>query len=146
MAQTGTLRMTRQRREIMREVENSRCHLTADEVYNRVRQSMPRISLGTVYRNLEALAEQNMLRKLEFCGGQRRYEANVNPHYHMTCEKCGCVADMPLEKINELEDAVGVNGGFLVNGFKLEFFGICPRCNKEDCELPDPEDKPGGNE
>lgn len=128
MSQTGTLRMTRQRREIVKAVEQSRCHLTADEVYGIVRRKLPRISLGTVYRNLDALAERNILKKIEFCGGQRRYETNLTPHYHLICEDCGCLADLPMGIIDKLESACGHFEGFEIRGYKLIFFGFCENC------------------
>ena len=138
MAQAGIVRMTRQRREIMRAVEKSRCHLTADEVYKIVRRRMPRISLGTVYRNLDALAELGLLKKVEFCSCQRRYETNDEPHFHLICEKCGCVSDLPADGLDNLEEMVGTENGYTINGYKLEFYGLCPECGESERRGSDP--------
>jgi len=100
------LRMTRQRRTIMDVLENGKDHPPADEIYKRVRRRLPRISLGTVYRNLDLLAEHGMIRKLEFAGSQRRFDGKTDNHYHVRCTACGRVEDAPLDPMTGLEDGL----------------------------------------
>ena len=121
-------RMTSQRRTILEELQAAPSHPTADEVYQRVRRRLPRISLGTVYRNLETLAARGLIRKLDVPGGQRRFDCNPEFHYHVRCTKCGAVKDVslkiPISMDGLLEDA----GGYELSGVTVEFLGVCPRC------------------
>jgi len=79
------LRITRQRRVILEELQRTKSHPTADELYRKVRRRLPRISLGTVYRNLELLSRSGLIRKLEIGGGKMRFDGIVEPHYHIHC-------------------------------------------------------------
>lgn len=121
------MRLTNQRRIILEELQAVTSHPTADEVYGMVRQKMPRISLGTVYRNLEVLSGLGLVRKLENGGGQKRFDGDVSPHHHIRCEICGKVGD-----IFDAPDISGIGYGlatdFLITDVALEFSGICPRC------------------
>jgi Fur family ferric uptake transcriptional regulator len=77
--------MTNQREIILRELRKSRQHLSADELFDRVKKTMPRISLATVYRNLEILSEAGMITKLEISGRQKRFDYDVVDHDHIYC-------------------------------------------------------------
>ncbi len=125
------LRVTKQRQVILEELRGTESHPTADELYRQVRQRIPRISLGTVYRNLETLSREGLIRKLEIGGGKKRFDGVVAPHYHIHCQFCGRVADLVLTSLPDPESLVADPGGFQVTGHQLEFFGICPRCRKE---------------
>lgn len=121
-------RNTKQRAVILEELRAVTSHPSAAELYEWVRQRMPRISLGTVYRNLELLAENGQIRKLDLAGGEARFDGNASPHYHLRCTACDCVVDvhdMPEEPIEK--DIQNLNG-FRVLGYNLEFYGICPEC------------------
>ncbi len=121
--------MTRQRRIILDELRKTKDHPTADMLYQSVRRHLPRISLGTVYRNLEILAEAGMIRKLEFGGASRmRFDATVSRHSHIRCVACGRIDDFPLDPdLNPEEYTAGING-YEVLGYNLEFYGRCPAC------------------
>ncbi len=119
-------RLTRQRKVILEALRSVKTHPTADEVYDMVRQELPKISLGTVYRNLEVLSEMGFIQKLEMAGLQKRFDGNPEPHYHIRCLNCGCVRDVDVEmNLDMMEKNMS---GFLVHGYRLEFFGICPDC------------------
>ena len=125
------LRMTNQREIILRELRRSRQHLTADELYERVRSIMPRISLATVYRNLEILSEAGMIAKLEISGRQKRFDYNVRVHDHIYCVICHRVDDLHLDR--EAIEAVPWQSdkGYEVTGFRVEVAGVCPECLKK---------------
>lgn len=124
------MRLTNQRRLILEELKAVTTHPTADEVYGMVRQKMPRISLGTVYRNLEVLSSLGLVRKLENAAGQKRFDGDVSPHHHIRCETCGKVGDIfDAPDISGID--VGLDTDFQITGVSLEFSGICPRCQTE---------------
>ena len=134
-------RMTNQRKVILEELRNSKGHLSADELYMLVKRKLPNVSISTIYRNLEELAEQGLIRKLGPGSTQKRFDANVQPHFHIRCVKCGRIDDVPfsmLEKvrnaINESTSMVGKITGYDVVGYHLEFLGVCPDCQKKSEE------------
>jgi Fe2+ or Zn2+ uptake regulation protein len=123
--------MTRQRQVILEELRKVSSHPTADEVYDMVRQRLPRVSLGTVYRNLEMLSECGMIQRLELGGTRRRFDGNVRDHYHVRCVRCGRVEDVPVESVAVVENAVRGVSDYEIIGHRLEFIGFCPQCKKE---------------
>ena len=125
-------RMTRQRRVILEEFDTPGQHPTADEIYRRVRLRMPNISLGTVYRNLEVLSQDGLVRKLHIGPGQKRYDRASDKHYHVRCVKCGRISDVPTEPFGDLERAAGGNSGFDIIGHELEFEGLCEQCKGDN--------------
>lgn len=122
--------MTRQRRVILEELRKLESHPTADEVYELARRRLPRISLGTVYRNLEILSDCGMIQKLELGGTQKRFDGNVGNHYHVRCIRCGCIEDISMEPLTTFEDAVRAVSDYEIIGSRLEFIGVCPQCKK----------------
>ncbi len=114
----------------MEALESVHDHPRADEIYERVRRRLPRISLGTVYRNLDILAEYGMIQKLEFGGQQRRFDGRANNHYHVRCTGCGRVEDAPVEPMASLEDRLRDATDYEITGHRLEFIGLCPQCRR----------------
>lgn len=123
-------RLTRQLRVILEALSRVKTHPTADEVYQMAKREMPRISLGTVYRNLEVLTGQGKVLKLDLCGSQMRFDGCVEDHYHIRCSSCGRVDDLEMKPIARLK-ALQSAGGYKVQGHRLEFFGLCPRCKEK---------------
>lgn len=120
--------MTRQRRVILDELRKACNHPTAEELFETVRARLPRISLGTVYRNLELLSEAGEVRKIEV-GGRRRYDGNVeNEHYHARCIACGRIEDVASSAVTALNYRIEEVRGFTVTGHLLTFTGYCPEC------------------
>jgi len=124
------LRMTNQREIILRELRKSRQHLTADELYDRVKKDMPRISLATVYRNLEILSGAGIIGKLEISGRQKRFDYDVSEHDHIYCTECHKVNNLGLERQGLHAKEVKAVKGYTVTGYRLEIIGICPACQK----------------
>lgn len=125
-------RMTRQRRVILEELNRLQTHPTADELYNIVRVELPRISLGTVYRNLDTMTKAGLIRKLDIGGSQRRYDGIEEPHDHIRCLECGKVEDICVPSAKDLEKVTGELSGYQVKGHRLEFVGFCPDCGREE--------------
>lgn len=125
-------RMTKQRALILEELRNTDAHPTADEIYTLVRTRLPHISLGTVYRNLELLAENDQVLKLEYAGFQKRFDGNTHPHAHVRCERCGKVADV-MGAVSRVEVPQDVDvPGFKINSARVEFFGVCGECQEKE--------------
>jgi Fur family ferric uptake transcriptional regulator len=123
-------RMTRQRQIILEELRKVDIHPSADEVYEMVRKRLPRISLGTVYRNLEILSDLGEIQKLELGGDLKRFDRKPNKHYHIRCMNCGRVDDAPIAPLNQVEDELYGATVYTIIGHRLEFEGLCPRCSK----------------
>ena len=126
------VRRTSQREIILQELKKSRQHLTGDELFRAVRKKMPRISLATVYRNLELLSETGVIAKLEVSGRQRHFDSEVAGHDHVSCVQCHKVENVHLEGRKEDCPSHGVVDGYIITGRRLEFFGLCPQCQKKN--------------
>lgn len=126
------LRMTNQREIILRELKKSKRHLSADELYDIVKKFMPRISLATVYRNLEILSETGVIRKLEISGRQKRFDFDVSDHDHIFCALCHKVDNLNIERKNVDSEHLGVDAGYAITGYRVEVIGICPECQKKE--------------
>ncbi|MDD4730644.1 MAG: transcriptional repressor [Desulfovibrio sp.] len=132
MEEQTKYRLSKQRKVILEELRKVNTHPTADEVYDMVRKIMPRISLGTVYRNLEFLCTQGLARKVGPAGAQKRFDGNATPHAHIRCKVCHRVADVPVHLEAPMlgpEDCMG----FDIEECNIEFEGICPECQGKTC-------------
>jgi len=124
-------RMTEQRRIIFDELQKTFEHPSASDIYEKVKQRLPHISLGTVYRNLEILSSRGIIRKLEMASGQRRFDARVHAHYHIRCISCGRVEDIPSDarmSFGSVLASVETVSGYDEVGCMADFHGICPKC------------------
>jgi Fe2+ or Zn2+ uptake regulation protein len=116
-------------RDLVFHIVSERCdHPTARDVYEQARASLPAISLGTVYRNLQRLVEQG--RVLESKNGQKpaRYEARRRRHYHIHCTECGSLEDVSVPYQESLDRKVARQLNYRLDEHRLEFFGTCPAC------------------
>jgi Fur family ferric uptake transcriptional regulator len=124
-------RMTKQRKHILEELKKLKTHPTADELYGLVRVPLPHISLGTVYRNLEILAEAGEIQKLETGGLQKRFDGNPENHYHVRCVTCHKINDITVDNVSFVEEKARYLCDYEIIGHRLEFIGLCPRCRKK---------------
>jgi len=123
------MRLTTQRQIILEELGKVTSHPTANEVYDMVRKRLPRIGLGTVYRNLELMAESGLILKLEVGGTQKRFDATVETHYHIRCTNCGRVDDIDLEVQKQINAVAAESCNYEILGHHIEFSGICEDCS-----------------
>lgn len=126
-------RRTRQLAAVRKVVSESTDHPTADLVYERVRQAVPTISLGTVYRNLEKLKTAGELRVVHTLGAQRHYDKRTDNHCHVECTSCGAVADLDLDSLDLLPGARDAKAStdFEIHAWHVSAAGLCPACNKK---------------
>lgn len=124
-------RMTKQRKTILEVLKSTDSHPTADWIYEQVKKDIPNISLGTVYRNLNLLAEKGKIDVINYANNQSHYDGNTKNHYHFRCSKCGNVYDLHMDIFEkEIDDFVENNTDFKVDSHRLEFYGVCPECQK----------------
>ncbi len=125
------IRMTHQRELILSEIQKGLNHPTADELYAKIKKKLPHISLATVYRNLETMAERGLITKLEISGRQKRFDWDTEPHHHIFCLKCHKVDNISMDKNCSISLPESSSRGYIVSGHRVEVFGICPDCNHE---------------
>ena len=129
--QPNMMRLTTQRQIILEELAKVKTHPTASELYDMVRKRLPRIGLGTVYRNLELMAENGMILKLEVGGTQKRFDATTETHYHIRCSGCGKVDDIDTPVMDELVREAAESTAYEILGHHVEFSGLCPSCQNK---------------
>ena len=122
-------RMTKQRQVILEELQKLRSHPTAADLYHLVRQHLPRISLGTVYRNLELLADSGAIRKVQIGGREARFDTTNTNHYHIQCMRCGRIDDFPNSAEVQVDIPEADPGGWQIQECRVEFVGLCPDCH-----------------
>lgn len=122
---------SRQREAIKEYLSGTKEHPTADTVYMNLRANYPNISLATVYRNLNLLADQGEILKLNCQDGCDRFDGNPKPHYHFLCNGCGRVLDLEMESIDHINVIAGANFEGKVEGHVTFFYGLCPECSKK---------------
>jgi Fur family ferric uptake transcriptional regulator len=136
MDQLPNMRLTTQRQVILEELSKVKSHPTANEVYDMVRKRLPRIGLGTVYRNLELMADSGVILKIEVGGTQKRFDATTESHYHVRCTKCDRVNDIDIPVQQDINALASQASQYEILGHHIEFSGICEHCQKKSIEEP----------
>lgn len=122
-------RLTKQRRAVLEVVQRTpNFHPDAAWVYQEVRKTVPSISLGTVYRTLEALTREGHLLPLTRPGEALRYEANLDGHLHMVCRHCGEFHDINHPLPDLLSEVRRKYPEFELEGVQVEYQGVCEKC------------------
>jgi len=124
------LRLTGPRQLVLEVVRGTDTHPTAEWVHGMVRRRLPRVSLGTVYRNLRLLVAQGLVK--ERPGPHARFDGNLSEHHHFTCTACGRMVDVagPLAEPQSraLSARVAALTGLRITSHRIEFYGRCPSC------------------
>jgi len=106
-------------------------HVTANEVYEFIKEAYSTIGKGTVYRNLDILVEEGALRKVEVPDGPNRFDFTLKNHYHVRCVKCGAVSDVDMDEIPDLLERIHNTHGIEFLDYDISFKGICPKCREK---------------
>ena len=123
---------SKQRELALKVLQENMCHPTADFVYEQMRKELPNISLATVYRNLNQLAENGIIRRIDGLDGSVHFDHNLCKHYHFICTKCNKVYDVAYDIAPDLADKVLAETGLFVESFDISLKGICPNCKKNN--------------
>jgi Fe2+ or Zn2+ uptake regulation protein len=119
---------TAQRAAILAVVRDSQEHLTAGEIFERVRRRDPRIAYGTVYRTLHLLAQHGLIQELTFADQASRYDGRVERHDHVHCLTCGVLLDVDVPVALIARHVAAEQSGFDITSHHTVFAGMCPAC------------------
>lgn len=123
------MKYSRQRELILETLRHAHTHPTAEQLFVQVKKQMPSISLGTVYRNLNLLAEIGMIRRVESAGSTSiRYDGRNDEHCHLVCSSCGKIMDIDLEFFNGVDARLQQETGFMVAEHGIVLKGVCKEC------------------
>ena len=137
-------RNTTQRAEVLDEVRQSESHLTAGEIFERVRRRDPRIAYGTVYRTLHLLAEHGLIQELTFADQASRYDGRIERHDHVHCLECGVLLDVDVPVALMALHVAAEQSGFDVNSHHTVFSGVCPGCKSAETRVNGHRQRPRG--
>lgn len=126
----AALKYSRQRESIKDFLANTSEHPTADTVYLNVKETFPNISLGTVYRNLNLLANLGEAVKISIPDSSDRFDGRTYPHNHFICMKCGKVIDLEMDSIEYINDLAGKRFDGEIISHSTLFYGKCADCMK----------------
>lgn len=132
------LKVTAQRRLVLETVAaHPGEHLTAEEIYELVKNQYPEIGLATIYRTVQVLVDLQVIDKVSFDDGLTRYELAVEDeerrhrHHHAICQKCGTVISIEADLLENLEQAVLDATGFCVADHEVKLYGYCKECSRK---------------
>ncbi len=128
------LRYTQQREEVWQEILSSEHHRDAEDIYFNLCQRGINISRATVYRTIDVLVKNNLVRKLDLGDGRSRFEHKNDPshHDHLVCTACGKIVEFVSPEIEELQNEIAQKYGFKLTNHIHQLFGLCPDCLSED--------------
>ena len=126
------MKYSKQRELIYEAIEKNAVHPTADEVYTMLKGDHPGLSLGTVYRNLNLLAELGEAKKITTPDGADRFDGHTTPHYHFCCTCCGKVKDIYVEDMDYIGEFAGKHFDGVIESHTAMFFGKCKDCAQKE--------------
>lgn len=126
-----TLKYSRQRESIKNCLMNRTDHPTADTLYLAMREEFPNISLGTVYRNLNLLADLGEIMRFSCGDGSEHFDYTTDPHYHFVCKTCGAITDLPESIVRDTSELLSGQTPGRVDSHMIFFYGECECCQKK---------------
>ena len=126
----NNLKITKQRRTVLKIFLESKDHVSVEELYNEVLKTEPKIGLATVYRTLALLTKSGLALEMDFGDGQKRYESSYKSvhHDHMVCTECGKILEFNHPLIEKYQEEVAKQKNFKITSHKLDLFGLCQDC------------------
>ena len=136
---------TAQRAAVLEIVRQSESHLTAGEIFERVRRRDPHIGYGTVYRTLHLLAEHGLIQELTFADQASRYDGRVERHDHVHCQACGVLLDVDVPVALMAMHVASEQSGFDIESHHTVFLGTCPTCRSGKGQVGTEQAERGGD-
>src|SRR5919199_910088 len=130
--QGGTRALTPQRQVVLRVIQESDNHLTANEIFEVARKIRPSISFATVYNSLRYLKDAGLIHEISFGNGASRYDRVTDRHDHAICTLCGKLVDFDLSATQELLRAAARKSKFKPESIHLTLRGLCPDCREKN--------------
>lgn len=124
----STTKYSRQRELVLQILRSTKSHPTAEWIFREAKNKMPRISLGTIYRNLNVLRDEGRIQEICINENFRRYDGDIRDHYHVRCIQCGSIEDVPHVSPRMTSDEMESITGYQIIGHRLEFWGFCRSC------------------
>jgi Fur family peroxide stress response transcriptional regulator len=125
-------RLTPQRLAMLRILSESTGHPSAEQIYEQIRADYPTTSLATVYKTLNLLKNMGEVLEITFPSVGSHYDGNKPyPHPHVICTKCGQILDPEFGGMAEISQDIARQTGYKITHEQLNFFGLCPRCQKD---------------
>ena len=121
-------RMTSQRMAILHTLRHAGTHLSPREVYRQAKQDLPRLTEPTVYRTLEFLAQNGLVRQAQTGNGHLRYEIAGDDHHHLVCRQCGDEIQVDHALLERFYQELESTSGYMRIDSHMTFFGVCPNC------------------
>ncbi len=128
------LKVTKERSLVLRVFLDSEPHITAEELYRKMKNDGSSIGLATIYRTLNLFCESGLAEQRQFGDGQARYELvyNVKHHDHLICKQCSRIIEFENQEIEALQEKVAKKNNFKIFSHKLELYGICGNCSEKN--------------
>ena len=125
-------RLTPQRLALLKIIASSEEHPSVDQLFELIKTDFPATSLATIYKTLSLLKAMGEVLELNLAGVGSRYDGNKPyPHPHVICTRCGHILDPEFTALPELSREMAKKTGYHITHHQLNFFGICPTCQKE---------------
>ncbi|HHT73497.1 MAG TPA: transcriptional repressor [Firmicutes bacterium] len=142
----GDHRLTPQREAVVEVLlDNADAHLSAENIFMQTKHNYPDIGLATVYRTLELLENLGLVHRFDYGDGQSRYEVSLTAeghyHHHLICVNCGEIGEFKDDLLDEIEEKIAAETGFVVTDHCLRLFGLCQKCQGEQDKPAEPIDK-----
>lgn len=130
-----TERNTKQKKAVLDAVLSLKDHPSAAEVFSEVQKTIPNVSRATVYRILQDASRNGQIKKVYMTDCGDRFDFNTDMHYHIKCTGCGKLADIMLDMEDYISGKASAKTDYDLEGFNLEFFGLCPKCKENGKEV-----------
>lgn len=130
---------SKKRQAILDAICSTNSHPSAEWIYSKLKDEYPKLSLGTVYRNIALFKKMGEIVCVDTVDGQERYDGDISQHSHFICSSCGCIVDIGGSTTDKLVDLAILPDDIKLLGYKLTFYGLCGICRKsvqdyEECE------------
>ena len=126
-------RLTPQRMAVLKVLIGSHEHPSAEQIHALVKADLPMTSLATTYKTLAVLKQLGEIQEINLGNDSSRYDGgNPSPHPHLICLECGSIMDVDVLGLSDLPRDVGHRTGYHIVSHRLDFFGVCPRCQEKE--------------